>query len=82
MPSITSRTERRFCAASSGILILNSLHREKDVDAIQRINAELLKGAVGGDFLLGNMLGCGNDGSDSLRQFFVGQRISVTLSKR
>ena len=58
MPSITSRTERRFCAASSGNIDIEfALHREKDVDAIQRINTEFLEGAVGGDLLLGKMLG-------------------------
>ena len=58
-----------------------TLHREEDIDAVQRIDAEFLESAVGGDVLLGNMLGCGNDGSDPRRQFFVGHRISVTFSK-
>ena len=58
-----------------------AFHREQDVDAVQRIDAELLEGAVGGDLLLGKMLGCGDDGPDPRRQFFVGHKISVTFSK-
>ena len=54
---------------------------EKDIDPIQRVDAELLKGAVGGDLLLGKMLGRGNDAPDPRGQFFVGHRISVTFSK-
>src|SRR5665213_1412888 len=58
-----------------------ALHRKKDIDAIQRIDTEFQEGAVGGDLLLRKMLGCGNNGSDSRRQFFVGHKISVTFSK-
>src|SRR5271165_6132201 len=54
---------------------------EENIDAIERVDSELLKGAVSGDFLLGKMLGGGNNASHSGGQFFVGHKISVTFSK-
>jgi hypothetical protein len=56
-------------------------HREKNVDPVQRINAQLFESAVGRNLLLGKMLGGGNDSSDALGQFRVGPRMSVTFSK-
>src|SRR5580704_9576632 len=56
-------------------------HREKNVDPVQRINAQLFESAVGRNLLLGKMLGGGNDSSDALGQFRVGHRMSVTFSK-
>src|SRR5580704_8405125 len=40
-------------------------HREKNIDPVQRIDAELFEGAVGLDLLLGEMLGRGDDSSDA-----------------
>src|SRR5690349_592546 len=47
-------------------------HCEKNVDPVQRIDAELLEGAVGGDLLLREMLDRSDNSSDSLSQFCVG----------
>ena len=82
MPSITSRTDTDVLRGLIGDVDVElTLHREENVDPVERIDAQLLEGAVGGDLLLGEMLRRGDDCSDSFGQFVVGHKISVTFSK-
>src|ERR1035441_1541326 len=58
-----------------------TFHREQDVNPIEGVDTELRERAVGCDLLLRQVLRRRDNSSDSLGQFFVGHRISVTLSK-
>ena len=58
-----------------------ALHREKNIDPVQRIDPQFLERAVGRHLLLRKVLGGRNDSSDPLGQLLVGHKISVTFSK-
>ena len=80
-PSTISRTLRMFCAASSGILDVEFVfQREKDVDAIQRIDLQFLK-VLSIDILSGSMCCVAAITLMTRCAKFVGHRMSLTLSK-